>query len=57
MPTEPIVPFSYRAGSIVTIEMWNFVTYTHAYIENATVKNAPPRENSRKFRRKLTQKA
>lgn len=32
MPLEPIVPFSYRKGSIVTIECWNFVTYTHAAI-------------------------
>lgn len=32
MPVSPLVPFSYRAGSIVTIEVWNFVTYTHAAI-------------------------
>jgi chromosome segregation ATPase len=32
MPVEPLVPFSYRAGSIVTMEVWNFLTYTHSAI-------------------------
>eukprot|EP01043_Picozoa_sp_COSAG02_P080439 COSAG02_NODE_19122_length_899_cov_0.950000_1_plen_208_part_01 len=32
MPVEPLVPFGYRAGSIVTMEFWNFLTYTHSAI-------------------------